>query len=117
VQLQFSGSSLLRASDLHFFGAAVEQSPDQRSAMLMWNARFPVVGAWRIGPRFRVERRENDTTQSTQTLYLPEVRLDWSNQRSIFELNVGGEIGQQQLPADTQKTRRLYFLLGYRLRF
>jgi tetratricopeptide (TPR) repeat protein len=117
LQLQLSGSSLLRASDLHFFGVRVQQSPDQRSAMLMWNARFPLGGAWRIGPRFRVERRENDTTQSTQTLYLPEVRFDWSSQRSIFEFNAGGELGQQQLPADTQRTRRLYFLLGYRLRF
>lgn len=117
LQLQFSGSSLLRASDLHFFGARVQQSPDQRSAMLMWNARFPLAGAWRIGPRLRVERREDDVTQSTQMLYLPEVRLDWSSQRSIFEFNAGGEIGEQQLPADTQRTRRLYFLLGYRLRF
>ena len=117
LQLQLSGSSLLRASDLHFFGVRVQQSPDQRSALLMWNARFPLGGAWRIGPRFRVERRENDTTQSTQTLYLPEVRLDWSSQRSIFEFNAGGELGQQQLPADTQRTRRLYLLLGYRLRF
>jgi len=117
LQLQLSGSSLLHASDLHFFGVRVQQSPDQRSAMLMWNARFPLAGAWRIGPRFRVERRENDTTQSTQTLYVPEVRFDWSSPRSIFEFNAGGELGQQQLPADTQRTRRLYFLLGYRLRF
>jgi tetratricopeptide (TPR) repeat protein len=117
LQLQLSGSSLVHASDLHFFGVRVQQSPDQRSAMLMWNARFPLGGAWRIGPRMRVERRENDTTQSTQTLYLPEVRLDWSSRRSIFEFNAGGELGQQQLPADTQRTRRLYFLLGYRLRF
>ena len=117
LQVQFSGSSLLRASDLHFFGARVQQSPTQRSAMLMWNARFPVVGAWRVGPRLRVERRESDTTQSTQTLYLPEIRIDWSNARSIFEFNAGGELGQQDLPADTQKTRRLYFLLGYRRRF
>jgi len=117
LQVQFSGSSLLRASDLHFFGARVQQSPQQRSAMLMWNARFPLVGAWRVGPRLRVERRENDMTQSTQTLYLPEFRLDWTSPRSIFEINAGGEIGRQQLPADTQNTRRLYFLLGYRLRF
>ena len=117
LQVQLSGSSLMRASDLHFFGARVQQSPTQRSALLMWNARFPIVGAWRIGPRLRIERRENDTTQSTQTLYLPEIRIDWSNQRSIFEFNAGGELGQQDLPADTQKTRRLYFLLGYRLRF
>jgi len=117
LQLQLVGSSLMRASDLHFFGARVEQSPTQRSAMLMWNARFPIVGAWRIGPRLRVERRESDTTQSTQMLYLPEIRIDWSSQKSIFEFNAGGEIGKQDLPADTQKTRRLYFLLGYRLRF
>ncbi|MFO1400992.1 MAG: SPOR domain-containing protein [Steroidobacteraceae bacterium] len=117
LQLQLVGSSLMRASDLHFFGARVQQSSSQRSAMLMWNARFPIVGAWRLGPRLRVERRESDATQSTQMLYLPEIRIDWSNQRSIFEFNAGGEIGKQDLPADTQNTRRLYFLLGYRLRF
>jgi hypothetical protein len=71
LQLQFSGASLWSSSDLHFFSTRYQQSRDARSLMLSWSARFPLVGAWRLGPLVRAERRERFTDQSNQMLYTP----------------------------------------------
>ena len=40
VTLQMSGSSLLQAGDLHFFGVRYDNSPSSRSTTLSWDARF-----------------------------------------------------------------------------
>jgi tetratricopeptide (TPR) repeat protein len=117
LQLQFSGASWWNASDLHFLSTRYQQSRDARSYMLSWSARFPLVGAWRIGPLVRAERRERFTDQSTQTLYTPELRLDFARGASIFDLNLGAELSTRELPADDESIRRLYLLAAYRYRF
>jgi hypothetical protein len=125
---QLAGSSLLRASDLHIFGVRYDNSPTSRSTTLSWDARFPIGGAWRLGPRFSVARINDPELGGKQTLYLPEVRGDWTSRRQIFEMIAGYQLQQQlaqqqlQNPTDTPQTtsleqRNLYVSATYRLRF
>jgi hypothetical protein len=128
ANVQLAGSSLLRASDLHIFGVRYDNSPASRSTTLSWDARFPIGGAWRFGPRFSVARIDSPDFGGKQTLYLPEVRADWTSRRQIFEMIAGyqlqRQLAQQQLQnvTDTAQTtsleqRNLYLSATYRLRF
>ena len=128
ASLQLAGSSLLRASDLHIFGVRIDDSPSSRSTTLTWDARFPVAGAWRLGPRFNVARLDDPQLGGRQTLYLPEVRADWVSLRQIFEVIAGYQLqrqqAQQQLPnlagtleMSSLEQRNLYVSATYRLRF
>jgi tetratricopeptide (TPR) repeat protein len=122
ASLQVTGSSLLQASDLHFFGVRYDDSPSARSLTLTWDARFVFPGAWRFGPRLSVEQLEDPQIGGTQRLLLPELRGDWTGRRSVFELIAGYQL-QQQLPLAGQSTgaaqdeRHLYASVAYRLRF
>jgi tetratricopeptide (TPR) repeat protein len=122
ASLQISGSSLLQASDLHFFGVRVDDSPSARSLTLSWDARFVLAGAWRLGPRFSVEELQDPGLGGTQRLFLPEVRSDWTGRKSVFELIAGYQLQQQLPPAGqgagvSQDARHLYASAAYRLRF
>jgi tetratricopeptide (TPR) repeat protein len=128
IAVQTSGSSLLQASDLHIFGVRFDDSPAARSTTLSWDARFALPGAWRIGPRFSVEQLNNSTLGGKQWLYLPQVRGDWTNRRSVFELIAGYQVLQQQILLQQQaltgqpqtgalSQRSLYISAAYRLRF
>ncbi len=122
ASVQISGSSLLQASDLHFFGLRYDNSPSSRGLTASWDARFVLGGAWRLGPRFSVEQLEDPQLGGTQRLFLPEVRGDWTGRHSVFELIAGYQL-QQQLPqagqsaTASQDARHLYASVAYRLRF
>ena len=128
ISIQFSGASLLQASDLHIFGVRVDDSPQARSATLSWDARFVVYGAWRLGPRLSVEELTDSMLGGRQLLYLPQLRADWTGRRAIFELTAGYQMQQQQQTlqpqsldgapeSSTLQQRSLYLSASYRLRF
>jgi hypothetical protein len=128
ASVQMAGSSLLQASDLHIFSARVDDSPTQRSTTLSWDARFVVHGAWRLGPRLSVERVNNKADGGRQMLYLPQVRGDWTNRWSVFEITAGYQVQNQQAlqqqqtltgqPVTTSVDQRsLYLSAAYRVRF
>src|ERR1019366_2180545 len=126
--VQLSGSSLLQAGDLHVFSAVYDEALNARTTTLSWDARFVLPGAWRAGPRFSVAEVNNPTLSGKQTLYLPQVRADWTSRRSVFEATAGYQIQTQQslqqsglLPGQSTTSaldqRSLYISVSYRLRF
>jgi hypothetical protein len=126
--LQLAGSSLLSASDLHIFGVRFDDSPSSRSTTLTWDARFPVGGAWRFGPRLSVARLDDPQLGGQQTLYLPEARADWISHRQVIEVIAGYQLQQQQTQvqsanltgtpeSSTLEQRNLYVSATYRIRF
>jgi hypothetical protein len=128
IAVQMSGASLLQASDLHIFGVRVDDSPVSRSTTLSWDARFALPGAWRLGPRLSVEQLNEPVLGGKQLLYLPQMRGDWTNRRSVFELIAGYQVQQQQAVQQQQSLtgqpqagaldqRSLYISAAYRLRF
>ncbi len=128
ASVQMAGSSLLQASDLHIFSMRFDASPTQRSETVSWDARFVVHGNWRLGPRLSVEEVHNIAQNSKQTLYLPQVRGDWTNRISVFELTAGYQVQNQQAlqqlqtltgqpVTSTVDQRSLYISAAYRVRF
>ena len=123
---QVSGSSLLQVGDLHIFSVHYDDSPIASSTTLSWDARFRLPGAWRFGPRFSVAEVNNPTLGGKQTLYLPQVRGDWTSRFSVFEMIAGYQIQNQQalqgqVPGQVQTgatdQRSLYISVAYRQRF
>ena len=128
VAVQISGSSLLQANDLHIFSARYDDSPSAKSTTLSWDARFVVSGNWRLGPRLSVEQLNDPSLGGKQMLYLPQVRGDWTNRISVFEVIAGYQLQnlqalqqQQTLTGQAQTTsvdqRSLYVTVAYRVRF
>jgi tetratricopeptide (TPR) repeat protein len=117
LQLQLSGANLFSGRDLQFFGARYQASRQARSSSVSWNGRYPLYRDWRIGPVLRAERRERFSDESIQMLYSPELRIDYSGARSLFDLYLGSEFSNRELPADMERIRRLYLLASYRYRF
>jgi hypothetical protein len=128
LTLQMSGSSLLQASDLHIFSVRYDNSPISRGTTLSWDARFVVGGNWRLGPRFSVEELNDPSLGGKQWLYLPQVRGDWTNRFSVFELTAGYQIQNQQALQQMQSLtgvaqtaavdeRSLFVSVAYRVRF
>ena len=126
--VQFAGSSLVQASDLHIFSARFDSSPSSRSETLSWDARFVLHGAWRLGPRMSVEQLSQPALGGKQTLYLPQVRGDWTNRFSVFEVTGGYQIQNQQVLLQQQvltgqaqtaavSERSLFLSVAYRVRF
>ena len=129
ASLQLSGSSLLQGGDLHIVSLRFDDSPSARSTTVSWDARFVVHGAWRLGPRLSVEELNDPQLGGRQTLYLPQVRGDWTSRRAVFEATAGYEIENQQALQLQQQSlsgvattsaieqRSLYISVAYRLRF
>ncbi|HKN11381.1 MAG TPA: hypothetical protein VJ376_18155, partial [Pseudomonadota bacterium] len=126
--LQLTGSSLLQAGDLHIFSLRGDDSSTTRSTTLSWDARFVLPGAWRLGPRLSVEELNDPSQGGKQTVYLPQLRGDWTNRVSVFEVIGGYTLTNQQtleqpasVTGQAQTTsvneRSLYFSVSYRVRF
>jgi hypothetical protein len=86
--------------------------------------RFPLVGAWRIGPRLTVERQILTADSSHELSFLPSMLVDYQRRRSLVQLEAGGELGSRQsvlllqnVPQQTQNTTRYYVSLSYRISF
>ena len=88
-------------------------------------SRFPVGGAWRLAPRFTLERLSELSDGSTQTSYIPSALLDYQRGNTLVQLEVGGELGSREAflqlqngqIVQTQKTTRYYVSLSYRINF
>ncbi len=81
------------------------------------NTQFPLGGAWRIGPRLRVDQREFHTDGSEQLLYAPGLRTELRGKHMSLEFEGGAEFGERSLDEANENTTRYYLSLGYRYDF
>ena len=80
-------------------------------------SRFPVGGAWRLGPRFNVERRLISTDGSHELDFLPSFLLDYQRRRLLLQFELGGEFGTRDATLQSQNTHRYYLSLAWRYSF
>ena len=71
----------------------------------------------RIGPRLRADYQQFDTDDSTRTVYLPSLRLDYLGRNMFFMFEGGYEFGTRDLPQETQDTTRYYLSAEWRWNF
>lgn len=117
IQLQLTANSLAQANDLWVLSARYQDGALATIQSLALAARMPVGGAWRLGPRLRLDRRRSVVDAATETLYVPTLRIDYQRGRAWLECEAGAEFGARQLTTDDENSRRFYFGLGYRLNF
>lgn len=117
LQLQISANNLAQANDLWVLAARYQDGTLTTIKSLALAARMPVGGAWRLGPRLRVDRRDSLIDAASETLYVPTLRVDYQRGRAWFECEAGAEFGERQLIADDESSTRYYFGLGYHLHF
>ena len=124
-QTQLYGSNLWHPGDFNVLSFTHGNTEIGRIDSLSANSRFPISGAWRLGPRLTIDRLSSATDGSTETTYIPSMLLDYQRDRKLFQLEFGGQLGKReaflQLPTgafvQTQNTTRYYVMVSYRISF
>jgi len=124
-QVQLYGSNLWTNGDFNVVTLTHGNTEIGRLDSVNLTSRFPVGGAWRLAPRFTVQRLTGQSDGSSQSSYIPSALLDYQRGNKLLQLEVGGELGSRegflQLAngqfVQTQKTTRYYASLSYRVTF
>jgi len=124
-QTQLFASNLWRSGDFQIVTLTHSNTEIGKVDSISANTRFPIGGAWRLGPRFQVDRLSDTADGSTQTSYIPSFLLEYQHGRGLLQLDAGGEFGKReallQLPSggfvQTQNTTRYYVSVSYRIDF
>lgn len=124
-QAQLAATDLWHAGDFSVLTLSTGNTEIGRVDSAGLTSRFPIGGAWRLGPRLSVNRLSQQTDGSTDTTYVPSALLDWQRGRWLLQLDTGVELGSReaflQLPngsfVQTQNTTRYYISINYRVTF
>jgi len=116
-QAQLYGSSLWRSGDFHILTFTYGDTEVGKIEAVSATSRFPLAGAWRIGPRLSVDHRDIVSDGSSQVTVLPSLLIDYQRGRKLFQLEVGGQTGRRNAIDQTENTRRYYVSAAYRISF
>ena len=116
-QAQLYGSSLWRSGDFHILTFTYGDTEVGRIEAVSASSRFPIGGAWRIGPRLSVDHNDIVSDGSTEFTVLPSMLIDYQRGRKLFQLEVGGQTGRRNAIQQTENTRRYYVSAAYRISF
>jgi hypothetical protein len=124
-QVQIYASNLWHEGDFNVVTLQHGDTQIGRIDSISATLRFPLGGAWRLAPRFSVERLSGLSDGSKETSYLPSALLDYQRGNKLLQLEVGGQLGSReaflQLPngqfVQTQNTTSYYASLSYRINF
>jgi tetratricopeptide (TPR) repeat protein len=115
-QVQFFGTGLLSSADFHQLVMRYDHTSTADTDGIDYIARYPLTGAWRIGPRILVQRIVNDTGP-VQYLYNPYAHADWQRNGRMIEMEAGTQIGRNPEVLQIGNTTRLFVSIGYRVNF
>ena len=124
-QAQLYASNLWHPGDFSVLTLTHGNTEIGRIDSISTTSRFPIGGAWRLGPRFAIDRLTTASDGSTETTYIPSMLLDYQRGNKLFQIDMGGELGKReaflQLPngafVQTQNTTRYYISVSYRISF
>jgi hypothetical protein len=116
-QAQVYGSNLWREGDFSVLSGAYASTESGKTASLGLTSRWPVGGAWRLGPRLTLQRQQLASDGSHELDFVPSALLDYSHGHTLLQFEAGGQIGKRDSTSQTQNTTRYYVSLAYRLGF
>jgi tetratricopeptide (TPR) repeat protein len=116
-QAQIYGSNIWHEGDFNVVSVAYGDTEVGKVASLGVTSRMPVGGAWRLGPRLTVDRRQLKSDGSTELTFITSALLDYQRGRRLLQLEAGGQAGNRDSTLQTQKTTRYYVSLAYRIGF
>jgi tetratricopeptide (TPR) repeat protein len=115
-QVQLLGSSLVRTNDFNQLIVRYDTTPTYNVVGWQFISRYPLFGAWRIGPRMLFQRKTTDTGY-TSIFYAPYGHLDYQRHGHVLEIEGGAEIGKNPAGLEIGNTTRLFVSIGYRINF
>ncbi len=115
-QVQLLGESLLRSNDFNQFIVRYDTTPAYNVIGWQFISRYPLFGAWRIGPRMLFQRKSTNTGFTT-IFYAPYGHLDYQRHGHILEAEAGAELGRNPAGLEIGNTTRLFVSIGYRINF
>jgi hypothetical protein len=115
-QVQFFGTALLSNADFHQLVLRYDHLATADATGVDYIARYPLIGAWRIGPRILVQRVVNDSGP-IQYVYSPYAHIDWQRNGRMVEIEAGTELGRNPQVLEIGNTTRLFVSIGYRVNF
>jgi tetratricopeptide (TPR) repeat protein len=115
-QVQFFGTALFGNADFHQLVLRYDHLATADATGVDYIARYPLIGAWRIGPRILVERVVNDAGP-IQYVYSPYAHIDWQRNGRMVEIEAGTELGRNPQVLEIGNTTRLFVSIGYRVNF
>ena len=115
-QVQLFGTGLLSTADFHQLALRYDHASTADTTGVDYIARYPLFGAWRVGPRVLIQRKVNDTGP-VQYFYDPYAHADWQRNGRMVEIEAGTEIGRNPQVLQIGNTRRLFVSIGYRVNF
>jgi tetratricopeptide (TPR) repeat protein len=116
-QAQLYGSNIWKEGDFSVFSVLYTNAQSSKTWSASATERFPIGVAWRIGPRLTVAHQQLDSDGSTLFDVFPSVLIDWQKNRSLLQIETGGELGKRNSTLQTQNTTRYYLSVSYRLAF
>jgi tetratricopeptide (TPR) repeat protein len=124
-QLQFYGSNLWSQGDFSVLTLQHGDTQIGRIDSASLTLRFPLGGAWRLAPRFTVERLSQLSDGGNETSYIPSALLDYQRSNYLVQFETGAQLGSReaflQLAngqfVQTQNTTSYYVSLSYRINF
>ena len=124
-QAQLYASDLWQTGDFNVITLTHGNTEIGRIDSVSLTSRFPVGGAWRLGPRLTVDRLSQLSDGSNETSYIPSLLLDYQRNNRLLQIEVGGQLGHReaflQLQngqfVQTQNLSRYYVSVSYRLSF
>ena len=115
-QVQLLASSLLKTNDFNQFIVRYDTTPTYDVVGWQFISRYPLFGAWRIGPRMLFQRTTTDTGY-TSIFYAPYGHLDYQRHGHVLEIEGGAEFGRNPAGLQIGNTTRLFVSIGYRINF
>lgn len=116
-QAQLYGTSLWTSGDFHVVTLTYAQTEIGKLDAVDLSSRFPLGGAWRMGPRLSLARTALRSDGSTELTAAPSVLIDYQRGLGLVQLELGGEIGRRSVSLQSQKTQRYFVSLAYRIGF
>ena len=117
VEVQLYGTSILRTGDFGVLNAQYGNTEVGQLESLGVTSRFPVVSAWRVGPRLTVDRQTVNADGSQVVTFIPSVLIDYQSEHKLLQIELGGELGKRDAALQIQNTTRLYASIAYRISF
>lgn len=116
-QAQLYGSSLWSTGDFNVLTLTYAKTQIGKLEAVDVSTRLPLFGPWRLGPRLGLDRQQIAGVGSTENTVDPSVLIDYQRGLALIQLEIGGAIGRQSTPLESQRTQHYYVSLAYRLGF
>jgi tetratricopeptide (TPR) repeat protein len=116
--LSLVGSSLMKEGDTSIFTVRYLDGETASTTSLSAETRYPITDRFRINPRLLMSYRDFNTSNSSEVLAIPALRLFYQfRRRTRFEFELGGRWSDRDTPAETIGTTSWFLYTGYRTDF